>query len=50
MSHCEFIIASKLELAGADIDALLVLYCGFEKLSSAMLKVFLFFLYSSLLY
>jgi hypothetical protein len=29
-------IASKLELVGADIDALRILYCGFDEYSSTM--------------
>lgn len=31
-----FMIASRLELVGADIDALLILYCGFDEYSSAI--------------
>lgn len=29
-------MASRLELVGADIDALLILYCGFDEYSSAI--------------
>lgn len=33
-------IASKLELVGAEMDALLILYCGFEEYSPAIMVVY----------